>query len=61
MGFIGLPELSIGVSSGLVASLRTISKSAMTQTGTASEWSIGFSGPQSLWGLVTNTFLRFYF
>jgi hypothetical protein len=65
MGFIGLPELSIGLSSGLEASVRTVSKSAMTlettNKGTASEWSVGFSGPQSLWGLVTNAFLRFYF
>jgi hypothetical protein len=61
LGFICLPELSVGVASGLVASLKTVSRSAMTATGTASEWSIGFSGPQSLWGLVTNMYLRFYF
>jgi hypothetical protein len=61
MGFIDLPQLSIGVASGLVASLRTVSNSKMTPTGTATQWSIGFSGPQTLWGLVTNVFLRFYF
>jgi hypothetical protein len=61
LGFIGLPELSVGTATGLLASLRTVSKSAMTPTGTASQWSVGFSGPQSLWGLVTNLYLRFYF
>jgi hypothetical protein len=33
----------------------------MTASGTASDWSIGFSGPQTLWGLATNLYLRFYF
>jgi hypothetical protein len=61
LGFIDLPQLSVGVSSGLVASLQTTSHSADTASKTASKWSIGFSGPQSLWGLVTNMYLRFYF
>jgi hypothetical protein len=61
MGFIDLPQLSVGVSSGLVARLKTVSQSKMTASGTASDWSIGFSGPQTLWGLATNLYLRFYF
>ncbi|HXU81867.1 MAG TPA: hypothetical protein VN914_10755, partial [Polyangia bacterium] len=61
MGFIDLPQLSVGLSSGLVASLQTTSKSQMTPSLTASKWDIGFSGPQTLWGLVTNMYLRFYF
>jgi hypothetical protein len=65
LGFIGLPELSVGLASGLVVNFKTISKSELTvmtpDAGTASEWNIGFSGPQSFWGLVTNAYLRFYF
>jgi len=61
LGFIDLPQLSVGASSGLVASLQTVSQSKMTASGTASQWSIGFSGPESLWGLVTNLYIRFYF
>jgi hypothetical protein len=66
LGFIGVPQMSVGTGFGLLASLETTSKSNLTvdvpaQAGTASEWSIGFSGPQSLWGLVTNMYLRFYF
>jgi hypothetical protein len=61
LGFIDLPQLSVGLSSGLVASLKTVSQSKTTPTGTASQWSIGFSGPQTFWGLVTNMYLRFYF
>jgi hypothetical protein len=61
LGFIGIPQLSVGTSSGLVTSLKTVSKAAMTASGTSSQWDIGFSGPQSLWGLVTNAYLRFYF
>jgi hypothetical protein len=61
LGMIGVPQISVGTSAGLLASLRTVSKSEMTSSGTASQWDIGFSGPQSLWGLVTNLYLRFYF
>jgi len=65
MGFIGLPALSVGLQSGLEASVSTTSKSQDTvntvERGTATEWSVGFSGPQTLWGLVTNVNLRFYF
>jgi len=61
LGFIGLPQLSVALSSGLAASYATTSKSQLTPAGTAREWSIGFTGPQSLWGLVTNMAVRFYF
>jgi len=61
MGFIGLPELSIGVASGLVIGFRGVTHPALNPGGLATQWDIGFSGPQSLWGLVTNMYLRFYF
>jgi hypothetical protein len=61
MGFIGVPQLSVAVQSGLVASYMTVSKSELTTTGVKSAWALGFSGPQSLWGLVTNVAVRFYF
>jgi hypothetical protein len=61
LGFIGLPQVSVATTYGLVAGWRHVSNPDKTQTLTASEWDIGFSGPQSLWGLVTNVYLRFYF
>lgn len=61
MGFIGLPQLSLGVASGLVVSYQGNTQASKTANGTASQWDIGFLGPQSLWGLVTNAYLRFYF
>jgi hypothetical protein len=61
MGFIGLPELSIGVASGLVIGFRGVTNAASSPGGLATQWDVGFSGPQSLWGLVTNMYLRFYF
>jgi hypothetical protein len=63
LGFLGLPQVSLGLATGLVIGYRNVSSAgaAMTPTGTSSEWAIGFAGPQSLWGLVTNMHLRFYF
>jgi hypothetical protein len=61
MGFIGLPELSVGTTTGLVASYLNVSHPEQTDTLTHSKWNIGLSGPQTLWGLVTNLYLRFYF
>jgi hypothetical protein len=63
MGFIGLPELSVGLASGLLINFRGTTNAAATSNpgGVATQWDIGFSGPQSLWGLVTNMYLRFYF
>jgi hypothetical protein len=63
LGFISLPEISVGVAGGLVASYMKVTKALTVPGGNAisSKWSIGFSGPQTLWGVVTNVFLRFYF
>jgi hypothetical protein len=61
LGFIGLPELSVGTASGLVVGFRGVTKPTANPGGLATQWDIGFSGPQSLWGLVTNVYLRFYF
>jgi hypothetical protein len=38
-----------------------VTSAANSPGGLATQWDIGFSGPQSLWGLVTNVYLRFYF
>jgi hypothetical protein len=61
MGFIGLPELSVGLTSGLTVGFRGVTKPEANPGGLATQWDIGFSGPQSLWGLVTNMYVRFYF
>jgi hypothetical protein len=61
MGFIGLPELSVGTAAGLVIGFRGVTNPAMNPGGLSTQWDIGFAGPQTLWGLVTNVYLRFYF
>ncbi len=60
LGMIGLPQVSLGLASGLAVHYRGVSDAAKTPTGTSGEWSVGLAGPQTLWGLVTNMFLRFY-
>lgn len=54
LGFMGLPAVSVGVAPGLVFHLESTTQSR------GSEWSIMTTGQQSLWGLVTNGFIRFY-
>jgi hypothetical protein len=63
LGFIGLPQVSVGLSSGLAFNFTAITKTDTppAATTTANRWSLGFTGPTSFWGLVTNAFLRFYF
>jgi hypothetical protein len=64
LGMIGLPQASLGVSTGLVASLLTASlneKGAPVPNAIAYRWSIGLTGQQALWDLVTNATLRYYF
>jgi hypothetical protein len=63
LGMIGLPTASVGLSSGLVASLLTVSQDEKTPSpmAVASRWSLGVTGPTSLWDLVTNATLRYYF
>ncbi len=65
LGMIGLPQASVALSSGLEANALFATKdekpSARATNSTASKWSIGFSGPQSLWDLVTQAQLRYYF
>ena len=63
LGMIGLPQASVALSSGLEANALFASKDekAPVANATASKWSIGFSGPQSLWDLVTRAQLRYYF
>jgi hypothetical protein len=63
LGFIGLPELAVGLASGLEIGYLGVTKPELPGNagGLATRWDIGFSGPQTLWGLVTNMFLRFYF
>jgi hypothetical protein len=65
LGMIGLPQVSLGISTGLVASFLTASLDEKQQPPVANpiarRWSIGMTGPQSLWDLVTNATLRYYF
>ena len=63
LGMIGLPSASVGLSTGLVASFLSASKDekAFVAGAVASRWSLGLTGPTSLWNLVTNATLRYYF
>src|SRR5262245_17097782 len=62
LGFMGLAPISLGVSSGLDFRFTGITKagSETNVSKTATSWSLGLTGPQTLWGLVTNMFIRFY-
>jgi hypothetical protein len=64
LGMIGLPQASVGLSSGLEVSALFATKDekpGAPANATASKWAIGFSGPTSLWDLVTKAQLRYYF
>jgi hypothetical protein len=63
LGMIGLPTASIGLQTGLLASFLTASEDTKTVTpnALASRWSLSVTGPTSLWDLVTNATLRYYF
>jgi hypothetical protein len=62
LGFMGLAPVSLGVTSGLALSFRSVSSadSVVNPGNTATEWSLGPTGPQSLWDLVTTMYIRFY-
>jgi hypothetical protein len=51
-GFIGVPALSIGLASGLVFHYESAP--------TFRVWSVGFGGASSVWGALTNLFIRYY-
>ena len=64
LGMIGLPAASVGVSSGIAASLLYASESKKDMppdNATALKWGVGTTGPTALWDLVTKAFLRYYF
>jgi hypothetical protein len=61
LGFIGLPQLSLGLASGLEINYRRVSRPEKSPPDfTGSRWSAELSGPRSLLGLVTDLHLRFY-
>jgi hypothetical protein len=51
-GFVGVPALSVGMATGLA--FRWVS------TADSRVWSIGAVGPDSVWGVLTNLFVRYY-
>jgi hypothetical protein len=51
-GFIGVPALSIGLASGLVFHYESAP--------TFRVWSVGLGGASSVWGALTNLFIRYY-
>jgi hypothetical protein len=62
LGFMGLPAASVGVLTGLGANLTLHTEGDMPVEGQpAADWSISTLGPTSLWDVVTNAFVRFYF
>jgi hypothetical protein len=66
LGMIGLPQASVALSAGLEAGMLFATKdnkpmAVPVANATATKWAIGFSGPQSLWDLVTRAQLRYFF
>lgn len=59
LGFIGLPNLSVGTDVGLGVNYSRIGDND-AGAGGYSYWNLGTTGPTSFWGLATNAFLRFY-
>jgi hypothetical protein len=63
LGMIRLPAASVGLASGLAASVlyATADKKMPVDKATATKWSLEVTGPTALWDLVTKAFLRYYF
>ena len=64
LGMIGLPAASVSLSTGVEASLLVATKDGKPNpvpNATAFKWSLGMTGPRSLWDLVTRFQLRYYF
>lgn len=69
LGMLGLPQVSLGTSAGLAASWvkKTRPDAGYDVAGgipgqvTFAAWNVGVVGPQSLWGLVNQSFVRVYF
>ncbi|MDZ4695059.1 MAG: hypothetical protein SGI86_07895 [Deltaproteobacteria bacterium] len=69
LGMIGLPQISVGTSAGLgISWVKKTEGDAgkdvvggLPGTSPFAAWSVQGVGPQNLWGLVNNTFIRFYF
>lgn len=63
LGMIGLPQVSLGASTGVLVSFLSASKDEKRQVDNAiaTRWSLGVTAPQSLWDLVTSATLRYYF
>jgi hypothetical protein len=65
LGMIGVPAASVALQTGLEARYHIATKDnkdgASGKDIMASRWSVGFTGNQSLWDLVTKMTLRYYF
>ena len=51
-GFVDVPALSVGITTGLVFQYQSAPA--------ASTWSVSVSEPRSIWGTLTNLFIRYY-
>ena len=64
LGMIGLPSASVSLSTGLELSFLYATKDNKPNpvpNATALKWTLGVTGPRSLWDLVTRLQLRYYF
>jgi hypothetical protein len=64
LGMIGLPAASVGLASGVMASVLYATESkkdVAPENATALKWGAGVIAPHSLKDLVTKAFLRYYF
>jgi hypothetical protein len=62
LGFLGLPALTLGAQSGIEARFLSRTKGEAPAAGSvARAWSVGMVAPRSLWDLVTDVHVRYYF
>ena len=52
LGFIGVPALSIGLLAGMAFEYESASSTRL--------WSVGVLGGNSVWGALSNLFIRYY-
>ena len=52
LGFVGVPALSVGIATGLAFQFESGSDTRV--------WSVGVVGAESVWGVLSNLFVRYY-
>ena len=64
LGMIGLPAASVSLSTGLELNFLMATKDNKpmpVENATALKWTLGMTGPRSLWDVITRLHVRYYF